>query len=62
VARRGSPHTPFPVIRGKDPGDRVMTEYASLDLESFLEFGLAYFIFTKWGEIANMSDVSTSPA
>jgi hypothetical protein len=62
VARRGSPHTPFPVIWGKDPGDLVMIEYANLDLESFLEFGFASFIFTKWGEIAKISDVSISPA
>jgi hypothetical protein len=39
-----------------------MTEYANLDLESFLEFGLASLIFTISGEIANMSDVSISPA
>ena len=62
LALRGSPHTPLPVTFGNEPGMVVIVEYAILDLDSFLIFGSALSILTNWGEMANTSDVSTSPA
>src|ERR671936_286024 len=59
VAFRGSPYTPLPVSFGKEPGIFVILEYATLDFDNFLEFGLALSILTSCGAMASKSEVST---